>query len=508
MNYLLGLDLGTSGLKAVLFDESGTQVLSASQEYPLLQPQNGWAEQDPLDWYRAASSTIRSVLQSRKVSAGQIAGIGISGQMHGLVMIDSAGAPLYPSILWCDGRTGRECAEMEDALGRASIIRVTGNPPLPGFTASKLLWVRKHRPQIYRDCAKILLPKDFLRFLLTGAFATDPSDASGTNLMDISSIHWSDDILRALSINPTLLPPIFPSSHIAGRISPQAASDTGLLAGTPVVTGAADNIAAAVGMGVVQKDRAFITIGTSGVIFAHCDDIIIDPLGRVHTFCHALPKTWAVMSCTLSAGLSTKWLRDLLSADAGEAPPMSYSQMDELARQVPIGADQLLFLPYLMGERSPILDETCRGAFIGLSAMHQRQHLIRAVMEGVSYSQRQCLDVLKGLGLSLPEIRVCGGGGNSGLWRQMLADILECSILKTDHLESAALGAAILAGAGCGVFPTVEQGCAHAIHATASHCPVNTADYLPMYSIYRELYPALSASFCSLSSLRICEHNV
>ncbi len=505
MKYLLGLDLGTSGLKAVLFDETGKRVLSAGQDYPLLQPRNGWAEQDPADWYDAAAAAVRSILEKGNVSAQQIAGVGISGQMHGLVMVDGSGLPLGRAILWCDGRTTQECAEIENALGREAIIRVTGNPPLPGFTASKILWVRKHAPEAYCLCSKILLPKDFLRFRLTGTFSTDPSDASGTNLMDIGRGCWDENILRTLDINPELLPPIVPSFHVAGHISPQAALDTGLLAGTPVVTGAADNIAAAVGMGVVKEGRAFITIGTSGVIFVHSNQMNADPMGRVHTFCHALPGTWATMSCTLSAGLSMRWLRDLLSPDHEGGAALTYSKMDELAREVPIGAERLLFLPYLMGERSPILDETCRGAFVGLSALHQKGHLIRAVMEGVSYSQRQCLDVLKELGIAPSEIRICGGGGNSALWRQMLADILECSVLRTNQSECAALGAAILAGVGCGIFPDLAQGCERALQITDEHRAEQSAAtaYRSMYSIYENLYPNLKESFHALYSLSL-----
>ncbi|MCL2699804.1 MAG: xylulokinase, partial [Defluviitaleaceae bacterium] len=450
MKYLIGIDLGTSGTKTVLFDEHGRSISSAAVEYPLIQPRNGWAEQNPADWWNACIATVKQVLEESGVNPNNIAGVGLSGQMHGLVLLDAQGNVLRNSILWCDGRTSAECEEITETVGAQRLIEITANPALAGFTAGKILWVRKHEPEIYAKARHILLPKDYLRYKLTGIFAGEVSDASGMNLLDVPKRQWSAEVLNKLNIEPEFLPPVFESYEITGHISAEAAALTGLRAGTPVAGGAGDNAAAAVGTGTVESGKAFVTIGTSGVIFAHSDEVTIDPQGRVHTFCAAVPGAWTVMSCTLSAGGSLQWFRNnFCAAETQTAAGMGkdvYELLSQQAERVPLGSNRLLFLPYLMGERSPILDPLARGVFFGLSGMHNRQDMLRAVMEGVTFSQRNCLDVLRGMDVPFSEMTATGGGGRSPFWRQMMADVLDCPITTADNAEGPALGAAILAG--------------------------------------------------------------
>lgn len=508
-DHLLGIDLGTSGTKTVLFRRDGTAEASHTVEYPLYQPRNGWAEQDPADWWRAVIETVHAVLEKSGVAPEDIAGIGISGQMHGLVMLDAQGQVLCRSILWCDGRTGQECREITETVGAERLIAITANPALAGFTAGKILWVRRHAPEVYAKCRHILLPKDYIRYCLTGAFATEVSDASGMNLLDVSRRQWSDEILKELDIDAGLLGEMYESVDVTGTVTPEAAALTGLAVGTPVVGGAGDNAAAAVGTGTVRAGRAFTTLGTSGVVFAHADTVSIDPKGRVHTFCSAVPGKWAVMSCTLAAGQSLRWLRDTCCADevreAAARGVDPYEIMTAGASEVPIGADQLLFLPYLMGERSPLLDEQARGAFIGLSGGHDRRHLIRAVLEGVSFSQRQCVDVLRDMGVPTNDMMACGGGARSTMWRQMLADVYGCPI-KTARaaLEGPALGAAILAGVGAGVYSSVESACDAIVQPDTVLQPdaARGAAYAPYYDLYLRQYDALRDTCHALAALR------
>lgn len=507
MNYLIGVDIGTSGTKTVLFNENGIPVASKTVEYPLYQPKNGWAEQDPQDWWNASAQTIHAVLKDSKVDPKQVKGVGLSGQMHGLVMLDDQGAVLRRSILWCDGRTGEQCREITEKVGAKRLIELTANPALPGFTAGKILWVRQHEPDIYRKCKHMLLPKDYIRYMLTGEFATEVSDASGTNLLDVPHRCWSDEVLEKLEIDKALLPKMYESCEVTGTIHEQAAKLTGLAVGTPVAGGAGDNAAAAVGTGVVEEGKAFTTIGTSGVIFAHSDQVAIHPEGKVHTFCHAVPGCWTVMSCTLAAGLSLKWYRDNFcdaekqSADGMGVDP--YYLMDQQAKCVPAGANRLLFLPYLMGERSPLLDEDSRGVFFGLSAIHTRYDMLRAVMEGVVYSLRDCFDTLKEMGVPFKTMYACGGGGSSPLWRQMLADTYNCKVQTIASKEGPALGAAILAGVAAGIYPSVQQACKNLIKTNPAQTPIaeNTAVYENYFQLYRKLYPSLKDHFKTLASL-------
>lgn len=507
MEYLLGIDLGTSGTKTVLFDTAGTPLISHTVEYPLHQPKNGWAEQDPEDWWRAVRETVQAVVAGSGIAAAQIRGVGLSGQMHGLVMLDGEGTVLRRAILWCDGRTQSQCDEVTARLGKEKLLSITANPALPGFTAGKILWVRENEPEHYEKCRHILLPKDYIRYRLTGEFATEVSDASGMNLLDVPNRRWSGEVLSALNIDSALLGTLHESVEITGTVTPAAAAATGLAAGTPVVGGAGDNAAAAVGTGVVEAGKAFTTIGTSGVIFAHADRVTIDPQGRVHTFCSAVPGAWTVMSCTLAAGLSLQWMRNTFCAAERETATLMgvdpYEMMIAEADKSPIGANRLLYLPYLMGERSPLLDSDARGTFFGLSAIHTKRDMIRSVLEGVVYSQRQCLDVFREMGVSVEEMMATGGGGSSPFWRQMLADAYGCPVKTVASKEGPALGAAILAGVGTGLWSSVAEACGGVIRVNPAQDPIpdNQAKYEPYYQLYRTLYPALRESFHSLAAL-------
>lgn len=507
MEYLIGIDLGTSGTKTVLFDRSGSVIASATVEYPLYQEHNGWAEQEPIDWWNAAVDTIKAVLSESNISPKEIKGIGISGQMHGLVMLNSDGEVLRRSIIWCDQRTAAECEEITAKVGASRLIEITANPAMTGFTASKILWVRKHEPEIYAKCAHILLPKDYIRYKLTGVFATEVSDASGMQLLDVPNRCWSSEILNKLEIDPKLLGTVYESPEITGYISETAAQLTGLATGTPVVGGAGDNAAAAVGTGVVSDGKAFTTIGTSGVVFAHTDKITIDPKGRVHTFCCAVPGAWHVMGVTQAAGLSLKWFRDNFCASEIEtARGMGvdpYFLMDKQAERSPIGCRKLIYLPYLMGERTPHADPDCRGVFFGLSAIHTKYDMLRAVMEGVAYSQRDSFEILRSMGVCTTEMMACGGGGSSALWRQMLADVYNCPVSTVKSKEGPALGVAILAGVGAGLYASVQEACAEMIHTNPPQVPIaeNVPKYEKVYRVYASLYPALRENFKALAEI-------
>lgn len=506
MAYLLGIDIGTSGTKTVLFDEAGHGMASYTGEYGMAQPQNGWAEQNPLDWWHAVVAGIQAVLTQSGIDAGAIAGIGLSGQMHGMTLLDKNNQILRPAIIWCDQRTAQECAEIEELMGgRAHLMEITANPALTGFTAGKIRWVQKHEPEIYSQTAHILLPKDYIRFMLTHEYATEVSDASGMQLLDVPKRCWSDEVLEKLGIEKSLLGRVYESPEITGRVTSQAAQLTGLKAGTPVVGGAGDNAAAAVGTGVVRGGCAFTTIGTSGVVFSHTDHVAIDPKGRVHTFCCAVPGCWHVMGVTQAAGLSLKWFRDTFcQAEIDAAKQMGLDPYDLLngeAAQSPLGANHLFYLPYLMGERTPHLDPHCRGAFIGLSAIHQRRDMLRAVMEGVAYSLKDCQRLFGEMGLSVHQMAACGGGARSTLWRQMLADLYGCSI-ATVQGEGPALGVALLAGVGAGIFSNVPEACDAAIQYGNVVSPdENANEYIKHYELYRQLYPALKDSYRALAQL-------
>lgn len=507
MEFLLGIDIGTSGTKTVLFDVEANTVSQKTVEYPLYQEKNGWAEQDPLDWWNATVEGIRYVLADSGVDAGKIKGVGLSGQMHGLVMLDEDGNPLRKSIIWCDQRTSAEVEDMNRLLTPEKLIEITANPALTGFTASKILWVKKNEPELYKKCAHILLPKDYIRFKLTGEYATEVSDASGMQLMNVAERNWSDEVLDTLGIDRKLLGKMYESQDITGEVNGKAAEITGLARGTIVVGGAGDNPAAAIGTGIVSAGTAFTTIGTSGVVYGISDEVAIDKKGRVHTLCASVPGKWTVMSCTQGAGLSLQWLRnnvcteEMRIAEAKGVDP--YEIMTEMASKAPIGADHLIYLPYLMGERSPHPDPDCRGTFVGLSAIHNKNHLIRAVMEGVSYSQLECVDVFREMGVNINDMMICGGGARSQFWRQMFADMygIPVSTIKAD--QGGALGVAILAGVGSGVYKDLESACSALIEKKSIHQPVyeNTEEYKKYYAIYKNIYKALFNCYKELATI-------
>lgn len=507
MNYLIGIDVGTSATKTVLFDETGAVIAAASQEYPLYQPKNGWAEQRPEDWRDAVLATLETVVSRSEVKKEDIKGIGISGQMHGLVMLDEDGEVIRPSIIWCDQRTGEEVDDMLRVMPRERWIQITANPPLTGWTAAKILWVRKHEPENYERCRHILLPKDYIRYVLTGVYATEVSDASGMQLLDVPGRCWSDEVLKVLSIDKAMLGTVYESCEVTGTLLTEIAGNTGLTSDVKVVGGAGDNAAAAVGTGIVRDGTAFTTIGTSGVVFAHSSRFSMDPKGRVHTCCCAVPGAWHVMGVTQGAGLSLKWFKDGFCQDYVEEARAQHRDVYDLINQdvktIPAGSDKLIYLPYLMGERTPHLDPDCRGVFFGLSAIHTKKHMLRAVMEGVSYSLCDCNEILKEMGVDVTQMMACGGGGKSPNWRQMLADLYSCTVKTVRQEEGPALGAAILAGVGCGIYPSVETACDLLISEKDSTEPVaeNVETYAGYHKVYQCLYQSLRQDFKKLAKL-------
>lgn len=507
MNYLIGIDVGTSATKTVLFDEVGNVIASASREYPLYQPKNGWAEQKPEDWRDAVLETLAEVMRLGGVPKQDVKGIGISGQMHGLVMLDENGAVIRPSIIWCDQRTGEEVEDMLRIMPKERWIEITANPPLTGWTAAKILWVRKHEPENYARCRHILLPKDYIRYVLTEVFATEVSDASGMQLLDVPGRCWSDEVLQALEIDRAMLGTVYESCEVTGTLLPEIAELTGLTADVKVVGGAGDNAAAAVGTGIVRDGTAFTTIGTSGVVFAHSSQVSIDPKGRVHTCCCAVPGAWHIMGVTQGAGLSLKWFKDEFCqdyvADAKDQGVDVYDLINEDVKMIPVGSDKLIYLPYLMGERTPHLDPDCRGVFFGLSAIHTKKHLLRAVMEGVSYSLCDCNEILQEMGVDVTQMMACGGGGKSPVWRQMLADLYNCTVKTVQQEEGPALGVAILAGVGCGIYPSVEEACDRLISEKSSTEPVaaDVETYAGYHGVYQKLYRSLKDDYKELARL-------
>ncbi len=488
--YFIGIDIGTSGTKVLLMDEKGAALRTHTEEYPLYQPENGWAEQNPADWWEAVKRGLREICEDGM----DIGGIGLTGQMHGLVMLDQQNSPIRPAIIWCDQRTGKECAELTEAVGKERLFDITAAPAMSSFTAAKLLWVRNNEPEHFKRCRHILLPKDYIRFMLTASYATDVSDAGGMQLMDIQNRCWSREMLGALDIDPALLPALYESSAVSGYV--QSKEVPQCLQGVPVAAGAGDNAAAAVGTGVVETGKAFTTIGTSGVVFAHTDQPLIDKKGRVHTFCSAVKGKWHVMGVTQAAGLSLKWFRDTFcekeTDDANRSGQDVYKLLDEKAAGSPIGANRLLYLPYLMGERTPWLDPDARGVFFGLSAIHTKSDLLRAVMEGVSFSLSDCICILKEMGTDVGHMTICGGGSKSPFWSQMLADIYGMQVYTPACTEGPAYGAAILACVAAGVYPSVEEACHALISHTRTYTPgADAHKYAKNYSVYRKLYPAL-----------------
>lgn len=501
MNYFLGLDLGTGGIKAVLFDALGKEITEATQEYPLYQLHNGWSEQEPEDWYQAMVKTVGTVVENAKVAKEEILGIGIAGQMMGAVLLDEKGDPLRKAILWNDQRTEEACAEVARRVGEKEMLAITCNPPRAGLTAAKIYWVKQNEPETFAKCRHILLPKDYLRYRLTGEFATEVSDASAMQLMDVPNRCWSNTILDALEIKESMLGKVYESYEATGALKPDIANLLGLSPKTIVVGGAGDNAAASVGTGVVAPGRAMTTIGTSGVVFAYSDKPAIDPKGRVYTFCTAVPGAWHMMGLVNSAGLSLKWYRNNFYPNDEE-----YEQINIDAAQSPIGSNRLIYLPYLMGECTPHLDLDCRGAFIGLSGIHTRKDMTRAVIEGVSFGLKESIKIYDEIGVNPALMRMCGGGSKSPLWRQMLADIFNIPVCLPDIASenSAALGAAILASVGTSVYPSVVDACDKIITLRdEQYLPDSNSveKYRKVFDVYREMYPGLKDAYKSLAAL-------
>ena len=507
MRYLVGLDVGTSGAKALLIDQEGKVVADATLGYPLLTPRPGWAEQHPEQWWEASHAAIAEAVRISGVSPGDIAAVGLSGQMHGSVFLNAENHVIRPALLWCDQRTAPQCEWITDTIGADTIIAETCNPVLTGFQAPKIIWLRDSEPDSYAKLAKVLLPKDYIRFMLTGEFATEVSDASGTSLLNVRQRRWSQAMLDGLELDGALLPKVYESPEVTGRINAEAARLTGLAEGTPVVGGGGDQAAGAVGNGIVASGSVSVTTGTSGVVFAYLDEPIMDEQLRTHTFCHAVPGKWHVMGVMLSAGGSLRWLRDsICAAEVSVAAEMGidpYELMAAEAGTAPAGCEGLVFLPYLTGERCPYPDPDARGVFFGLNLTHSKPDLVRAVLEGVAFGLRDCFGLIKGLGVEFTQVRASGGGARSKLWRQIQADVLQHDISTINVDEGAAYGVALLAAVGAGLYPTVQAACEAAISVVDTLPPDSrsVAVYESYYALYRRLYAALAGEFDTLARL-------
>jgi len=508
MSYMMGIDVGTTGTRAVVVRPDGHVIGAATGDHqPMRMAKPGWAEQDPEDWWQATILAVRAALAAAGLKGTDIAAVGLSGQMHGVVLLDKARAVLRPSLIWCDQRSQAQCDWITAQVGYDRLIRLVSNPALTGFSAPKLLWVRDNEPKVYERAAHFLLPKDFVRFRLTGEFATDVSDASGTLLFDVTNRRWSQEMLGALEIDSKLLPRAYESPEITGHLSRETALVTGLKAGTPVVGGGGDQASSAVGNGIVLPGLTSATLGTSGVIFTYTDDPTLDPQGRIHTFCHAVPGKWHVMGVTQGAGLSLRWFREQFGASetwlAGRTGVDPYDLIIEQAAKIPPGSEGLLWLPYLMGERTPHLDAQARGMWFGLTAAHTRGHMIRSILEGVAFSLRDSFEIFKELGIPVKQIRASGGGSRSFLWRQIQADIYGKELVTLRTSEGSALGAALLAGVGAKIYSSVEESAEAAIQIRERMTPnaANVRTYDRLYQVYRSLYPAVRELAHQLAAL-------
>ena len=508
MSVTLGIDIGTSGTKTLAVRDSGEILASASAEYPCSYPRPGWSEQDPALWWDATVSTIREVMAKAALKPEEIAGIGLSGQMHGSVLLDKQREVVRPALLWNDQRTGAECEEIElKAGGREALVRMVANRALTGFTAPKLLWVRRHEPNHWEQVRKVLLPKDFIRFKLSGTFATEVSDASGTLLLDVAHRRWSEELLAKLDLDRSLFPDCFESFEVSSEVSLLGAEATGLRAGTPIVGGGGDQPAGAVGNGIVRSGAVSATMGTSGVVFCHTDEPGFDPEGRLQRGCHAVPGAWHVMGVVLAAGGALHGCRnawgkaEILAAREQGVDP--YFLLTDEAATVGPGAEGLFFLPYLTGERTPHFDPHARGGWIGLTVRHGRAHLIRSVMEGATYAMRDSLELIREMGASITQIRLSGGGARNPLWRQIQADIYGQDVCTINASEGPAFGVALLAMVGTGLYDSVAEACDATIQVveTALVDPKTKAFYDSAYPIYRGLYGDLKPRFAQMAEL-------
>ena len=487
---LLGIDVGTGGTRALLIDHSGKVLASHSAEHaPIHSEHIGWAEQDPEDWWRAAQLAIGYALKEAH-GAGydiHVEALALTGQMHGCVMLDAAGQVLRPALIWCDQRTQPQCDWLTETIGAARLIELVANPALPNFTLTKLLWVREHQPEIFARIAHVLCPKDYVRYRLTGTLAMDMQEASGTLLLDVAHRRWSTEVAAAAGIPMAWLPPLFEGPEICAHISVAGAAATGLNEGIPVAAGAGDQGAGAVGMGILAPGSVSATIGTSGVVFAATAQPTFDHLGRLHTFCHAAPGVWHVMGVTNGAGLSLRYIKETFF------PGSTYDELTALAVAAPPGSDGLLWAPYLFGERTPHLDPNARAALTGLTASHARGHIVRAVLEGVAFSLNDTFTLFRELHIPVSKIRLGGGGARSPLWRQIQADVYNHPVEVLEAEEGGAFGAALLAGTGIGVWPSVEAACAATIRPPATITPQHAPAMAEAYTHFRKLYPALKS---------------
>lgn len=493
--YFLGIDTSTTSSKALLIDEQGNVIAVASNPHTLQTPKPLWSEQDPREWWEAVSASIKSVLEKAGIGGEGVAAVGLTGQMHGLVLLDSDGMVLRPAILWNDQRTQSQCDEIHQIVGKERFIQITGNVALTGFTAPKILWVKKNEPEVFAKAKHVLLPKDYVRLKLTGEYAMDKADGAGTVLFDLKARDWSDEILSALDIPRAWMPKTFEGTEFTSYVTEEAAQLTGLKVGTPVAAGGGDQAAGAVGVGAVEPGIVGLTVGTSGVVFATTPSALIEPEGRLHAFCHAVPGMWHFMGVMLSAAGSLQWYRDTLT------PEMSFDDLLMEAEVITVGSEGLQFLPYLSGERTPHPDPLARGAFIGLTLRHSRAHMTRAVLEGVAFGLKDSFTLIQNAGLgTIIQVRASGGGTKGALWRQIMASVLNAELVTVNTTEGGAYGAALLAGVGAGAWSDVVSACKACVKITGSTQPdpMQVDAYRKSYAIYQELYPALKSSFAKM----------
>lgn len=509
MPYLLGIDVGTSGIKTSLFDTAGNAVASHTVEHPLLTPAPNWTEQNPEDWWNGTVATVRAVIGSSGVDPREIKGIGLSGQMHGSVFLDADHKVIRPCILWNDGRTAEQCRTITEKVGKKALHEACCNPALTGFTAPKVVWLQEKEPKNWERVRTIFLPKDYIRFRLTGEIACEMSDAAGTLLFDVPNRKWSEPVLAALGIDPAFMPPVYEATDACGKVTASVAQQTGLAAGTPVAGGGADNACGATGTGVVRAGRVLSSIGTSGTVVAPCAQVQVDPSERVHTFCHAVPRMWYVMGVVLSAGLSFRWVRDTIGAAevvrAAAEGVDPYDLLTRLAGTAPVGSEVLLFLPYITGERTPHGDPDAKGAFIGLTIRHGREHLVRAALEGITFAMRDSFEIIEAMGVPVDEVRATGGGAKSPFWLQLQADVYGRPIATINTQEGASLGAALMGGVAAGVFKNLPEA-TDAIIKVVGACEPDMANhrrYTELFQLYTTQYAALKDTFARQSRLAV-----
>ena len=495
MRVAIGVDVGTTGARAVAVDDGGDVVSTATSQYPLLTPRPQWTEQDPAEWWRASREVLASAVSACRDARHEVVGIGLTGQMHGSVFLDAAGEVIRPALLWNDQRTESQCREITERVGAERLVEITGNPALTGFQAPKVLWLRDEEREHYERVATVLLPKDYVRLRLTGERATDASDAAGTLFLDLRERTWSAEVLEALGVPPTWLPTVLEGPDRSGEITASVAAELGLAGPIPVAAGGGDNAAAAIGTAVTREGVISSSIGTSGVLFAHADEAAVDPSGRIHAFAHAVPDRYCLLAVTLSAGGSLRWWRDVTG--------LGYEELVAEASTVPMGSEGLVFLPYLTGERTPHLDPQATGAFIGLTARHTRAHMTRALMEGVLFSLRDGLEIMGDLGVHGSEIRAIGGGATSPLWLQMQADVYGAAVLRLAIEEGAAYGAALLGHVTAGTFADVAEATSvvRTLDEPTEPDPRAVSAAEETYGVYRGLYGTLRDDMHRLTAL-------